>query len=611
MVNAKLIGLFLLFAVIIYPIANASAGRLTTGDVDDNLNFDLFLDYLEGMQQSNNGQALPSVQFSDRVTIRILDGNENPVSRAYVKITPENAQSPLIETHAASNGIFRFFPTMDGAGEETRFEITVSAPDGETSAVTVDLDLDDLDSSRSIDVVLKDYQNALPGSLDLMLVIDATGSMGDEMNYLKSEFKTIIKGITQDYPGVSKRFSLIVYRDVGDQYVVRSFDFTDSLDTMQKQLDDQSAAGGGNYPEAMDKAIEAATEQSWRSGNTAKLLFLVADAPPHDGDLDDTLRYMKEARKMGIQIHPLAASGVGDSAEYMMRIGACLTNGRYLFLTDDSGIGNSHAEPHIKGYVVTSLENLFIRVVESKLAGKRVEATDNDVIRTVGTVENGVIVTSDQQQQQQEQLSEEEKRSGSTKFRSRRGGDDDDEHEEDTEVGYNQTANNTGGGDGDEVPEPDGGSDDDDDYTSGDVGDDTDGDPGDGGGEDTGDHGGDGDTGSEIVKEGSGSEEAEGDVGDGDKGSDTTVEMVGGGETEPGVGEDVGGEWAEKDDGASAKFSVGVLEDDDDSSDALSASGGGPIGDKKDSKAVPAFEIGMVLSAIGITVFVVIRKKRR
>jgi len=89
------------------------------------------------------------------------------------------------------------------------------------------------------------------------------------------------------------------------------------------------------------------------------------------------------------------------------------------------------------------------------------------------------------------------------------------------------------------------------------------------------------------------------------------VEMVGGGETEPGVGEDVGGEWAEKDDGASAKFSVGVLEDDDDSSDALSASGGGPIGDKKDSKAVPAFEIGMVLSAIGITVFVVIRKKRR
>lgn len=594
MVNAKLIGLFLVFAVIMYPIANASAGRLTAGDVDDNLNFNLFLDYLEQMKQSQNAQTLPSVQFSDRVTIRILDGNEDPVSRAYVKIVPENAQSPLIETYAASNGIFRFFPSMDGAGEETKFEITVSAPDGETSVVTVELDLDDLDKSRSIDVVLEDYQNALPGSLDLMLVIDATGSMGDEMNYLTSEFKTIIDGITQDYPGVSKRFSLIVYRDVGDQYVVRSFDFTDSLEKMQKQLDDQSAAGGGNYPEAMDQALAAATEQSWRGGNTAKLLFLVADAPPHDEDLDDTLRYMKEARKMGIQIHPLAASGIGDTAEYMMRLGACLTHGRYMFLTDDSGIGGSHAEPHIKGYVVTTLENLFIRVVESELAGKRVEAIENDVIRTVGTVENGVIATSDQQQEQQQ--SEEEQRSGSTKFRSRGGGDGNDTHDDDDAADHNDTVNNTGGEDDVEVPGPG-------------PGEDT-GSKGDGDGEGSkdmdSDYSGDDDASSEVIVEGSGDKESEVVV-EKEDGKDEVPDDWDGGETEP--CDDSMEEHVERD-GGSAKFSVGVLEDDD-TGDALSSSGGESVGEKEDSRAVPAFEIGMVLSAIGVTVFVVIRKKRR
>lgn len=216
MVNIKIIGFIMVFAVVLYPIANASAGNLTAGDVDDNLNFDFFLEYIDNLQQSSNVQTLPSAQFADRVTIRILDGNGVGVSHAYVKITAEGAQSPLVETYAASNGIFRFFPTLDGADGERKFTVRVSAPDGETSTVSMDLYLDELGPSRSIEVVLEDYQTALPASLDLMLVIDATGSMSDEMNYLTSEFKTIINGITEDYPGVSKRYSLIVYRDEGD-----------------------------------------------------------------------------------------------------------------------------------------------------------------------------------------------------------------------------------------------------------------------------------------------------------------------------------------------------------------------------------------------------------
>ena len=42
-----------------------------------------------------------------------------------------------------------------------------------------------------------------------------------------------------------------------------------------------------------------------------------------------------------------------------MRQAALVTNGRYLFLTDDSGVGLSHAEPNIACYRVTSLKSLL------------------------------------------------------------------------------------------------------------------------------------------------------------------------------------------------------------------------------------------------------------
>lgn len=74
-----------------------------------------------------------------------------------------------------------------------------------------------------------------------------------------------------------------------------------------------------------------------------------------------------------------------------MRTSACLTHGRYIFLTDDSGIGNPHAEPHIPGYVVTTLANTFVRVVSSELSGVRVEPSEDDIIRLVGRLENGVV----------------------------------------------------------------------------------------------------------------------------------------------------------------------------------------------------------------------------
>ncbi len=82
-------------------------------------------------------------------------------------------------------------------------------------------------------------------------------------------------------------------------------------------------------------------------------------------------------------IYPVAASGVAEACELVMRTAALLTGAEYLFLTDDSGVGNPHAEPHIPHYQVQRLDRLMIRMIASELAGKRISAEPDEIIRTV------------------------------------------------------------------------------------------------------------------------------------------------------------------------------------------------------------------------------------
>ncbi|MDY6994590.1 MAG: VWA domain-containing protein, partial [Pseudomonadota bacterium] len=205
-----------------------------------------------------------------------------------------------------------------------------------------------------------------------------------------TELRDIISTVHDHHPQVLMRFGLVVYRDEGDDYVVNAFEFTDSLNRMQIQLSEQHAQGGGDYPEAMEQALATALSAQWQiQPSVSRLLFLVADAPPHDADLVTMINQIKQARQKSIHIYPLAASGVAETAEWILRLAALLTQGRYLFLTDDSGIGYAHQQPQIPCYQVTHLDELMARVIASELAGKRLEAEPSAIIRTVGDYQAG------------------------------------------------------------------------------------------------------------------------------------------------------------------------------------------------------------------------------
>jgi hypothetical protein len=127
----------------------------------------------------------------------------------------------------------------------------------------------------------------------------------------------------------------------------------------------------------------------WRE-QSAKLSLLIADAPPHSDKVNPTWSSALDARSRQIHIVPVAASGVAQDAEYLMRSMAALTNSRYLFLTDDSGVGNPHEEPAIDCYIVTRLDGLIKRVVDHVITGIRSEPSHNEIIRQVGNYDNGV-----------------------------------------------------------------------------------------------------------------------------------------------------------------------------------------------------------------------------
>ncbi|WP_235955176.1 hypothetical protein [Sphingobium psychrophilum] len=90
-----------------------------------------------------------------------------------------------------------------------------------------------------------------------------------------------------------------------------------------------------------------------------------------------------------MRIVPVAASGVEDNAQYVMRAMAALTGGRYILLPDDSGIGNGHAKPDISCYVVTRLDQLISPVLAGIVEGHRVEPEQREIIRTVGSYDRG------------------------------------------------------------------------------------------------------------------------------------------------------------------------------------------------------------------------------
>lgn len=150
--------------------------------------------------------------------------------------------------------------------------------------------------------------------LDMVFVIDATGSMKDDMEVLKEKLIPAIEKTFGENP--EARMGLLLYRDYGDNYKfmelpLKFFNFTTDLQLFQKNLNSIKILGkeGGDIPEAVYEAIYGACQFYAWSPDSEKQVILIGDAEPHPKPRGSR-KYSKEyvlglAEEKGIKIHSI------------------------------------------------------------------------------------------------------------------------------------------------------------------------------------------------------------------------------------------------------------------------------------------------------------------
>lgn len=203
--------------------------------------------------------------------------------------------------------------------------------------------------------------------VELAFIVDATGSMGDELEFLKADLKSVIQTVESENAAIDILTGTVFYRDKGDEYVVKHSGFTSDINSTVDFIGQQMASGGGDYPEAVHTALNTAiSELQWSDHARTRMAFLILDAPPHyeTAIVNDIHNSVKLAAEMGIRLIPVTASGIEKDTEFLMRFLAIATNGTYVFITNDSGIGNDHIEASVGDYEVELLNELMVRLIK-------------------------------------------------------------------------------------------------------------------------------------------------------------------------------------------------------------------------------------------------------
>lgn len=338
-----------------------SAGKLTAGEINDFSKWTLWTDIAKG--ELANYQSEWMFANQNRYMVQVTANNGLPI--ADLKVQLENNKGQIYFTARTDNtgkAELWFSLNSDLAVNNEKLVITVFDANGKHTIKNAKV------FERGINSISLEQDCDQSQKVDIAFVVDATGSMGDELNFLQAELNDVIFKSKEISTSLNFSFANVFYRDNGDQYVTRSQDFTRVLSESVSFINNQSAGGGGDYEEAVEIALDSAINGlSWSSYARARILFLVLDAPPHNKpEIQEKLkRLANQAAEKGIRIVPLVASGINKSTEYLMRSLALTTNGSYAFLTDHSGIGGQHLAPSTDEYEVEILNDLLVRLIKS------------------------------------------------------------------------------------------------------------------------------------------------------------------------------------------------------------------------------------------------------
>ena len=122
--------------------------------------------------------------------------------------------------------------------------------------------------------IIDRYKNS--AAIDLVIVLDTTESMHPYLKTIKRDIRGVARTLFDEHK--ESRIGFLLYRDVKDKYLTKRIDFTDNINTINREVNYFYAAGGGDKAEPMYEAIQEALEK-FHYINEKKLVIVVTDAP--------------------------------------------------------------------------------------------------------------------------------------------------------------------------------------------------------------------------------------------------------------------------------------------------------------------------------------------
>ncbi|MCC6818492.1 MAG: T9SS type A sorting domain-containing protein [Bacteroidia bacterium] len=335
------------------------AGQVTAGHWRD-------LDNWEAWNKTNENAInnyMKQWGFYPNLLSKVILVDEKGQAARNISVTLQTSEGKSLWSSVSdANGFVYLWPNLFTTGEELKNLVLLLSDGKYTLKLKKAEQYINSDKYAVVNFEVKTSQR-----IEIGIMVDATGSMADEIRFLQVELIDVIGRIKRERPCSDIYTGSVFYRDFGDKYVTKFSPLSDNAFNTIDFIGEQSAQGGGDFPEAVEEGLETSIDQlGWSTEQCTKILFILLDAPPHsnvEAHKAKIRKSIEKAAKMGIRIIPISASGIDKSTEFLLKYFAIATNGEYIYITNDSKIGNFHIQPTGGESDVEFLNDLMVNII--------------------------------------------------------------------------------------------------------------------------------------------------------------------------------------------------------------------------------------------------------
>lgn len=330
-----------------------------SGEWDDNANYRRFLDAVA------HAPVHETVDVSNRQFVVVLDEQGRGVSNCPLELKDAEGTTARLTTQAS--GRAAVFPALYGLVGPVTVKARCSSRTGRAT-----LSLESVDEVATVQLDEPRDEPQLD-SVDLAFVLDVTGSMSGEIEAMKRTIDAVATEIVS--AGTSRvRLALVAYRDYWDTPVFETYDLTDDLESFRSDVEGLRASGGGDRPEAVNEAMDWATRLDWDLDATARMAFVIADAPPHPDEEHSAVQAAAVLSCAGVKVFSVATTGQDATGRFIFRQMSQLSSATHLFLLrEGADPGAACADYEFR---TDELHTLVIERIQGELAARDSDPLD-------------------------------------------------------------------------------------------------------------------------------------------------------------------------------------------------------------------------------------------